>query len=140
MKKFLIVIICIALIAGIIFCVNSCEKDDKITPESNPEGIIETTPVDDPNTQEDESSDKTEVQKPDADNSPVYVGTGIYHGKVDSSFIEVTIDNDTHPVLNSCRLSPELAKKFSSLNLEPESIISFEYQIIDEQYVIRKIN
>lgn len=135
MKKFLIVVLCILLIGAVIFCVNSCQKNEKpevITPDPN--GIIELTPDDGPGSEEQESQNG-----PKHDESTVYTGTGIYHGKIDSTFIEVTIDS-IHPILEACRLSPELAEKFSSLNLEPETIITFEYRIIDDQYVISKIN
>lgn len=135
MKKFLTVIICIALIAGIIFCVNSCRSENDIVSDPTPEGTGEIT-QDTPDT---ESDAQPETEKPDTASSTVYTGTGIYHGKVDSSFIEVTIDS-INTITTSCRLAPELAEKFSSLNLEPESIITFEYQLIDDQYVIKKIN
>lgn len=135
-KKFLIVIICIVLIAGVIFCVNSCQNKGDIIPKSNPEGITETTPIDKPNNENDVQQ---EPKKPVADDSPVHTGTGVYHGKIDSTFIEVLVDGVTPP-LRACKLAPELAEKFSSLNLELGSIITFEYQIVDDQYVIKKID
>ena len=138
-KKVLIVATAIVLIAGLIFFVNSCRKDQNI-PDNNTENkgsVVEVTPIDDPNNDADDVPDNTQ-KAPEKNTSPVYTGTGIYHGRVDSSFVEITFD-DIQPILLSCKLSPELAEKFSSLSLEPESIISFEYQMIDGQYVINKI-
>ncbi len=135
MKKFIIVILCILLIGSVIFCVNSCQKEE--TPDvvpPTPDEVIILPPDNGTGSEEQETPDV-----PKRDESLVYTGTGIYHGKIDSTFIEVTIDS-IHPILEACRLSPELAENFSSLNLEPETIITFEYQIIDDQYVISKIN
>ena len=132
MKKFLTVIICIVLIAGVIFCVNFCQKDNDIISENKSEEKIEINqPANDNNV--------VKPQVPDTKEYPIQTGTGIYHGKIDSSFIEVSVDG-VNPQLRSCKLAPELAEKFSSLKLEPESIISFKFQDIDGQYVIKEIN
>ena len=141
MKRFFAIIITVLLIAALIFCIHSCTKDSSITKEqeenkgsSNLELYV---PEDDPNTEEDESA-PTKHEIVTQDDSQVYTGVGIYHGKVDSNFIEITIDG-VQPLLISARISPELAKIFSSLNLQEESIISFEYQLINDMYVIQKI-
>lgn len=136
MKKVLIVIIFIALIAGVIFCVNSCQNKDDVVPENTPEATDVIPQNDVPDT---ENEVQPETKKPDTEDFPVYTGTGIYHGKIDSTFIEVLVDGVTPP-LRSCKLSPELAEKFSSLNLELGAIITFEYQLVDDQYVIKSIS
>ena len=139
MKKVITVVIILVLVAGLIFYVNSCRKDQNI-PNNNTENkgsVVDVTPIEDPNSDSDSLPEDTQ-KTPDKKASPVYTGTGIYHGKVDTTFVEITFD-DIQPTLLSCKLSPELAEKFSSLNLEPESIITFEYQVIDGQYVINKI-
>ena len=141
MKRFFSIIITVLLIAALIFCIHSCTKDSSTNKEqeenkgsSNLELYV---PEDDPNTEEDESA-PTKHEIVTKDDSPVYTGVGIYHGKVDSNFIEITIDG-IQPLLISARVSPELAKNFSSLKLQEDSIISFEYQLINDMYVIQKI-
>ena len=141
MKRFFAIIITILLIAATIFCLHSCLKDKSETnaPEENKDssGLELYVPKDDPNTEEDESA-PTKHEIVTEDESPVYTGVGIYHGKVDSNFIEVTLEG-IQPTLISARISPELAKNFSSLKLQEGSIISFEYQIINDMHVIQKI-
>ena len=136
MKRFFAIIITVLLISALIFCIHSCTKDSyKINDQKNNESSVPDlyVPTDDSNVKNDESSPNTNKE-----DSTVYTGVGIYHGKVDSNSIEITLDG-TQPLLISARISPELAKNFSSLKLQEESIISFEYQLVNDMYVIQKI-
>lgn len=141
MKRFFAIILSVILIAAVIYCVHSCTKDTDITEKEKTEGSSSDldiyVPVDDPSTDEDESA-PTRFEIKTEDDSPVYTGVGIYHGKVDSNFVEITFE-EVHPVLRSARLAPDLAKDFSSLKLNEGDIISFEYQIISDMYIIQKI-
>lgn len=137
MKKVLTILVSILLIALIIFCVHSCvNKADPVIPEQNAPNPAENQPVfDNPNTEEDESeSSKEQDNKP----SQIFTEIGIFNGKSDYYSIEVIIGSDM-PFLMVYRLSPEVAKDFSSYNLEIGSPITFEYQEVDGQTVITKI-
>lgn len=157
MKRFLTIIAVILVIALVVFGVHSCKKSKPDTNVSdNPtEGIVGMTPIEDGETSTDtpsktpdedlaNASDEEVIEKHEndlekkLDNTKTFTGTGIYHGKADSTSVEITMDS-VQPFLISAKLSPEIAEKFSSYELTEESIISFEYKIVDEQYVITKI-
>ena len=140
MKKILTILISILLAALLIFCVHSCMKNNK-TPEETPQvtnpNSTENQPVfDDPDTEEDESQVTTE--DPEIVSEQVFTETGIFNGRIDTTSIELTTGAEI-PFTQPYRLSPEIAEKLSSYNLEIGSIISFEYQVIDGQFVITKI-
>lgn len=128
MKRFFAVILSVIIIAAAIYCFHSCTKDTPspekdVTPQKEDNEVVIPEP-------------EKELEK--REDPVTYTGVGIYHGKADSTSVEITISGP-EDILTSCKLSPELAKKFSSLNLEEESIISFEYQLVNGQYIITKI-
>lgn len=156
MKRFFTIILTILLVALVVFGIHSCRKS-KYSPDNtdNPtDGIIGITPEQDGEKKPSGSKDiKEELEKATDEESielreeqlednlkdaETYTGTGIYHGKADSSSVEITLDS-VQPMLISAKLSPEIADKFASYDLTEESIISFEYKIVGEQYIITKI-
>ena len=150
MKRFLAIILTVLVIAATVFCVHSCKKNGTKDPapsdSTNPSaGLVGYGSPDEKKEPEKKPEEKkTTDDKPTfpgtpSDNSTVYTGIGIYHGRTDSARVEITLDTELQPILISSTLTPELAESFSSLNLEEDTIISFEYQIINDQYVISKI-
>lgn len=139
MKKVLTILISIILVALLIFCVHSCIKKDEnpVVPQVSEPNVSENQPnIDNPNTEEDDSSPSDDESV--VDSSKVFTEIGIFNGKIDSFSIEVAIGSNMSIVM-PYRLSPEVAEKLPSYNLEIGSIISFEYQEIDGQSVITKI-
>lgn len=131
MKRFFAVILSVIIIAAAIYCFHSCTND--VPSPENPEKDVP------PQVENSETViPEPEKETDEKDETVTYTGVGIYHGKADSTSVEITISGP-EDILTSCKLSPELAKSFSSLNLEEESIISFEYQLVNGQYVITEI-
>ncbi len=138
MKKFILFILCVAiLVGGVMFALRACDSE-------NPTGenVPPNNEVVQPNTEKDPMA---ELNNRDNDGdevtyseNEVYIGTGIYNGKVDTSFIEVILEAEG-PMLQICKLSPELADKFSSYGFAVGSILSFKYKMVNEQFVITEI-
>ncbi|MBR5586944.1 MAG: hypothetical protein IKW02_03180 [Clostridia bacterium] len=156
MKRFFTIILTVLIIALVVFGVHSCKKST-FSPSNtgNPtDGIIGTTPEQDGDKSSSGNKDiKDKLENADDEESleireehfeeslktaETYTGTGVFHGKADSTSVEITLDS-VQPMLISAKLSPEIAEKFASYDITEESIISFEYKIVDEQYVITKI-
>lgn len=140
MKKNLTIVICILIIAAVVVCLYIYKKPQSVPQQPAPENPNSITdmqqiPQDDPNTEVNEREEYKNENN--MDDSTIYTEVGIYSGKIDSNSVEILLGDST-PLLVPCRLSPEVAAEFSSLDLEEDSIVSFEYKIVDEQYVITK--
>lgn len=140
MKKVLSILVSVLLVALLIFCIHSCSQKNTENPpvSENTPGVITPEQADVQQAFDDPSTEFNEgTEAPEIDENMVFEAVGIYHGRVDTNSVEITLSTEYIP--RSYRLSPDLAKSFSSMEIEENTIISFKYRVIDGQSTIISI-
>lgn len=130
------------LLAGLVVSISGCGNGDvqpspspTLTP--TPTATVAVSPTPDAASQATAAPTKSPVTTNTPKPAVNKTATGVYNGREDSNFIELSMPDGTY---RTCRLSADLKENFKALGLNEGDTITFEYTEADGQYTIMSIS
>lgn len=130
------------LLAGLVVSISGCGNGDvqpSPSPTLTPTPTMTASPSPTPDTASQATAAPTKSPATPYPSKPTTnkTATGVYNGREDSNFIELSMPDGTY---RTCRLSADLKENFKALGLNEGDTITFEYTEVDGQYTILSIS